>query len=180
MLNRTFTRREAGATLVEVLVSVLVLSFGMLALSGMMVFAVQMPKLSGYRTTAANLASSHVEKIRANLQGFREGHYSTFTSYDGSFNEIDFQPCTFPNCTVNLLALMDDAATKRAARVELPAGGVVTSCDPHPCEEHSMGNIWIMWREPEARSLIDPASSDNCPPNVANPRPRCVYLRFKP
>lgn len=165
----------------EVLVSVLVLSFGMLALSGMTAFAVQMPKLSGYRATAANLASSHVDKIRANPQGFREGHYSTPSSYDGSFNEIGLQPCNFPNCGVDLLALMDDAATKRAARVELPAGGIVTLCDPHPCEEHSMGNIWVMWREPEARSLIDAASSDNCPPSVStNPRPRCLYMRFKP
>jgi type IV pilus assembly protein PilV len=179
---RKRVRREAGATLVEVLVSVLILSFGMLALSGMMAFAVQMPKLSGYRATAANIASSHVEKIRANPQAFRDGEYSTATSYDGTFNEIAAQPCYFPNCSATLLALMDDAATKRAARVELPAGGVLTSCESNPCTEHSMGNIWVMWQEPDARSVIDSGTSDNCPPSVisGNRRPRCLYVRFKP
>jgi type IV pilus assembly protein PilV len=183
MFDRRSAQREGGATLVEVLVSVLILSFGMLSLSSMMAFAVQMPKLSGYRAAAANIASSHVEKIRANPHGFRDGEYSTASSYDGTFNEIALQPCLFPHCSVSSLALMDDAATKRAARVALPAGGILASCDPHPCTEDSMGNVWVMWQEPNTRAVIDAASSDNCPPAVAgftNPKPRCLYVRFKP
>ncbi|TFZ06078.1 type IV pilus modification protein PilV [Ramlibacter henchirensis] len=177
-------RQQTGATLIEVLVSLLVLAFGMLSLSSLMAFAVQMPKLSGYRATAAILASGHVEKIRANRQGFAGGHYATTSSYDGSFNEISAVPCEFPNCTVDSLALMDDAATKRAVRQALPAGGVMTVCDPMPCNGNSMGSLWIMWQEPDTRSLLDPASSDNCPgsviSNYTNPRPRCIYLRFTP
>ena len=174
-------RGEAGATLVEVLVAVLILALGMLSLSTMMAFAVQMPKLSGYRATAANLAASHVEKIRANRQGFETNAYATASSYDGTFNDnIVLQPCHFPNCTADSLASMDDAATKRAVRVALPAGGVLTRCDPNPCTEASLGNIWIIWQEPEGRALLDPASSDNCPANYPNPRPRCLYVRFKP
>jgi type IV pilus assembly protein PilV len=183
MFDRRFAQKEAGASLVEVLVSVLILSFGMLSLSSMMAFAVQLPKLSGYRATAANIASTHVEKIRANPQGFQGGEYSTASSYDGTFNEITLQSCLFPHCSVSSLALMDDAATKRAARVALPAGGILTTCDPHPCTENSLGNVWVMWQEPNARAVIDAASSDNCPPAAAvftDPTPRCLYVRFKP
>lgn len=63
---------QSGATLIEVLVAILILSFGMLSLGAMMSFAVQLPKLSGYRSTATNLASSYVERIRANPIGFQD------------------------------------------------------------------------------------------------------------
>jgi type IV pilus assembly protein PilV len=178
------SRTQSGATLVEVLVSVLILSLGMLSLSSMMAFAVQMPKLSGYRATAANIASSHIERIRANRDGFVAGDYATVSSYDGSFGPLFPQPCAYPTCTVSSLARMDDAATKQWARSALPAGGVLTMCDPHPCTSASMGNIWIMWQEPKTRAGLDPAFSDSCPPpgiaTFVNPRPRCLYARFKP
>ena len=178
MRRTTSPRIESGATLVEVLVSVLILSLGMLSLSSMMAFAVQMPKLSGYRATAANIASSHVERMRANRDGFLAGDYATPLSYDGSFAPLSPQPCAYPTCTVSSLALMDDAATKQWARSVLPAGGVLTKCDPLPCTSASMGNIWIMWQEPKTRGWLDPTFSDSCPPEVTaafvNPRPRCL------
>ena len=171
---------ESGATLVEVLVSVLILSLGMLSLSSMMAFTVQMPKLSGYRATAANIAASHIERIRANRAGFANGDYATASSYDGSYSPLAPVPCVYPTCTPSSLAMMDDTATKQWARSALPAGGVLTSCNPDPCTPDSMGNIWIIWQEPKVRAWIDPASSDSCPTPFVNPRPRCLYARFKP
>lgn len=185
MLNSSSLRSESGVTLIEVLVSVLILSLGILSLSSMIALAVQMPKLSGYRATAANIASSHIERIRANRLGFVGGDYATPSSFDGTFNSLPPpQPCTYPSCTVGSLAVMDDALTKRSARVALPAGGVYTSCDPQPCTAQSMGNIWIVWRELKTRAWLDPFSSDNCPSPVTaaygDVRPRCLYARFKP
>jgi type IV pilus assembly protein PilV len=178
------TRFESGTTLVEVLVSVLILSLGMLSLSSMMAHAVQMPKLSGYRAIAANIAASHIERIRANRAGFESGDYDTASSYDASFAPIAAMSCEYPDCTVSSLATMDDAATKQAARLSLPAGGVLTKCDPSPCTPNSMGDIWIMWQEPQSRAWFDPMSSDICHTSVTaafpNPRPRCMYVRFKP
>lgn len=177
-------RFETGATLIEVLVSVLILSLGMLSLSSMVAFAVQMPKLSGYRATASNIASSHIERIRANRHAFFSGDYATTSSYDGSFTPRASQNCTYPNCTASSLAIMDDAATKQWARSALPAGGVLTKCDPHPCTAESMGDIWIMWQEPSTRAWLDSASSDSCQSSVLaafpNPHPRCLHARFKP
>lgn len=180
MRRRARFGSESGATLVEVLVSVLILSLGMLSLSSMMAFTVQMPKLSGYRATAANIAASHIERIRANRAGFANGDYATASSYDGSFSPLAPVPCAFPTCTPSSLAIMDDAATKQWARSALPAGGVLTSCNPDPCTPDSMGNIWIIWQEPKVRGWIDSASSDSCPTSFVNPRPRCLYARFKP
>ena len=68
--DRFHRRHQGGALLIEVLVAMLLLSFGMFSLGAMMSFSVQMPKLSGYRSTAVNLASSHIDRIRANPAGF--------------------------------------------------------------------------------------------------------------
>ncbi len=179
---------QSGASLIEVLVAILLLSFGMLALSGMMSFAVQSPKLSAYRATAANLASSHVERIRANPSGFSANSYAMAMSYNGTFfSRSDNLPaladCSYPNCTSSTLATMDNAATNRAVRIELPAGGMLLTCDTSPCTKASYGNLWILWQDPSTLATLG-ASSDNCPTSdpawsALSPKPRCLYIRFK-
>jgi len=177
-------RQQIGASLIEVLVAILLLSFGMLSLGAMLSFAVQAPKLAGYHATAANLASSHIERIRANPGGFVAGSYLSALSYDGTFNSVALVDCSYTDpCTESSLATMDNAATKRAVRIELPAGGILLTCDPAVCSSNSYGNLWIVWQEPN-RFLTDPFStSDNCPTQVTgtytNPKPRCLYVRFK-
>ena len=188
------THPQQGSSLIEVLVAVLILSFGMLALGAMLSFAVQMPKLSGYRATATNLAAAHVERIRANPDGFNTLDYTPTPalSYDGTFTALALDPCRHPGdlsdpdvpvCTPSKLAIMDNAATNQALRLALPAGGMILKCDPSPCSttSNSYGNLWIVWQEPSTYAAINPTSSDNCPDDVKNfdPKPRCLYMRFK-
>lgn len=177
---------QIGSSLIEVLIAILLLSLGMLALGVTMSFAVQMPKLSGYRATAINLAASHVERIRANPGGFGNGLYSMPLrplSYDGTNGNIDSVTCSYPNCTELSLATMDDSYTKQAARVQLPYGGMLLTCDTTPCGDNGYGNLWIVWQEPSNWAVLHPASSDNCPVEVTttytDPKPRCIYIRFR-
>ena len=182
-INPRHTSRQSGASLIEVLVAILLLSFGMLALGAMMSFAVQMPKLSALRATAANLAASHVERIRANPGAFRIGSYSSALNYDGTTNVLTLANCTYPNCTEASLAQMDIKATQKAVREQLPAGGMLSTCSTSPCTTGSYGNLWIIWQEPTTYAALNPSSSDNCPATVTstytNPRPRCLYVRYK-
>jgi type IV pilus assembly protein PilV len=171
--------------LIEVLVAVLVLSFGVLALGGMLAYAVQMPKLAGYRATAAQLASSHIESIRANPAGWAAGHYvAAGLSFDNTFDETALAPCTYPACSPAALAARDVAYTNLAARQDLPAGGTLTTCDPAPCTSESFGNVWVIWQEPANGTPITAGDSDNCPTAVTSlklaPAPRCLYMRFMP
>ena len=175
--------RQSGASLIEVLVAVLILSFGMLTLGALLAFAVQAPKLSGYRATATSLASSHVEQMRANPVGFAAGAYESSLSYDGTFNAITKTPCSYPSCTAQDLAAMDIQAIRWAVRTELPAGGVLVTCDTSPCTRSSHGNLWIVWQEPDTLATLNPTAHDLCPVEVTgtytNPKPRCLYVRFK-
>lgn len=174
---------QHGASLIEALVAILILSFGMLSLGAMLSYSVQMPKLSGYKTTATNIATDHIERIRANAGEFSLGTYISNLSYDGTFNNIVLANCTYPNCTSAQLAAMDIAASRRAARVQLPAGGMIVNCDAGVCGANSYGNIWIVWQEPSTSAALNSTASDNCPVEVTgtytNPAPRCLYIRFK-
>ena len=184
-------RHQQGTSLIEVLISVLILSLGMLALGAMLSFSVMMPKLSGYRASAINLASSHIERMRANpghitgsaAGGFNNGDYDKL-SYDGTFNEIELTDCAYPACTESSLATMDNAASQRAVRIALPAGGMFMRRDNiSGATSLTVGNLWVVWQEPSTNATLNPSSSDNCPIEITsvytNPKPRCLYVRFK-
>lgn len=185
--GRFHARHQGGALLIEVLVAMLLLSFGMLSLGAMLSFAVQMPKLSGHRSLAVNLASSHIDRIRANPGGFAD-YEKPLRETAWSFEAIESKNCQYPNCDSALLAAMDDAATRQAVRIALPAGDLLVTCDTAPCNEASHGNLWIVWQEPSTKAALDASSSDNCPAQVKAiytrpqpyPPPRCLYMGFKP
>jgi type IV pilus assembly protein PilV len=112
--------RQTGVTLIEVLVAILILSFGMLSLGAMLGYAVQLPKLSGYRSTAALLAAGHIERMRANSVGFANGFYQETLTYDGTSSVLGLADCAYPICTssnlANTLATMDKAYTNTRRR----------------------------------------------------------------
>jgi type IV pilus assembly protein PilV len=183
----TYFQQQSGASLIEVLVAILLLSFGMLALGAMMSFAVQAPKLSANRATAANLAASHVERMRANPEGFADNSYTVgLNNSSWSFADISLLDCNYSDpCTKSTLATMDIQATRRAVRRELPAGDMEMWCSapsaPNTattCTKASQGNLWIIWQEPSTISLLS-ESSANCPPDLPSAPARCLYIRFK-
>jgi Tfp pilus assembly protein PilV len=169
----------------------------MLAIGSMMAFAVQGPKLSAYRSTASNLAASHVERMRANPGGFASDSYSNALNDSAwSFTAISLTSadCAYPNCTESTLAAMDVQAARGAIRRELPAGDMEMWCSTPAapttavtCTKATQGNLWVIWQEPNTNLLLG-ASSDYCPPDLTStytgyptsPTPaRCLYLRFK-
>ncbi len=177
-----FLWRQRGASLIEVLVSVLILSFGLLSLGAMLGYSVQAPKLAVNRAIAANIASDYIDRIRANPAGFKNKNYQVNSSYTGETQAIALNNCTYPDCTATTLAQMDIAVIQRAARQELPAGGVLMKCESD-CNELDNANLWVIWQEAESAAKLSAAGSDACPSevtdNFTNPAPRCLYVRFK-
>ncbi|MDB5886504.1 MAG: hypothetical protein JWR74_2675 [Polaromonas sp.] len=168
--------------LIEVLVAMLLLAIGMLSLGATMAVAVQMPKLSSFHAAAVNLAASHIDRIRANPGGF-DSYKKPLNESGWSFAPIESNDCVYPECTESSLAAMDDAATRKAVRIALPAGDLLVTCDSATCTRNSHGNLWIVWQEPSTYAVLDPSSSDNCPAQVTQvytlPKPRCLYMGFK-
>lgn len=183
-----YRRYQIGASLIEVLVALLLLSLGMLSLAATLSFAIQMPKLSGYRATATNLASGYVERMRANsgvdgFGGFNSGAYDKSSSYGVATEDLTpLTICKYPQCIATTMANMDLAEMQIAVRAELPAGGLFMERDNNSgVISSTTGNLWIIWQEPDTyAAIVDSSSSDNCPPGVAatTPKPRCLYVRF--
>lgn len=175
--------RQLGASLLEVLVAMLILSFGMLALSGMLAYAVQMPKLAAYRAAATSLAAGHIERMRANKGGFALESYKETMTYNVPLPVVT--KCVYPSCTPNSLAIRDRSETNQAIRDQLPQGGMRMTCNG-PCTDFD-GDIWIIWQEPSTFAALNAASSDECPDPSAtptftgftSPEPRCLHVRFK-
>ncbi|MGE0329797.1 MAG: type IV pilus modification protein PilV [Ramlibacter sp.] len=183
MKNPSSLHRQSGASLIEVLVSMLILAFGMLALGGMLSYAIQMPKLAGYRATAAMIAASHVERMRANPDGFTLNQYKETLSYKQLPSGT---PCEYPDCDATSIALKDKFETQTVLQRELrPLAGMRVTCESDNCALRR-GDIWIIWDEPSVFVGLDMATSDECPdPNVTPtfspftaPQPRCLHVRF--
>lgn len=173
-------KRQGGSSLIEVLVTVLILSFGMLSLSGMLAYAVQMPKMSAYRATAVMLANSHVEKMRANVEGFVAGGYDETMTFNQT---ITGTSCSYPSCDAGGIADKDQYDSNLEIRRELPQGGMRVVCKG-ACSSRE-GDLWVMWQEPSTFAAIDATAADECPDPTAAPtftfavQPRCIHLRFK-
>ena len=192
-MRPTNLSRQLGSSLLEVLVAILILSFGMLALSGMLAFSVQMPKLAAYRATATALAAAHVERMRANPTGYRNGSYSMVMTYpEGSVLDApsaNTTLCLYPNCTADTIADRDRYETRYAIQKQLhPNAGMRVRCTgAAPNCLNLDGDLWIMWQEPSTFASLDAGAADECPDSGATPtftpfgtpKPRCLHVRFK-
>mgnify|MGYP003681077830 CR=1 FL=1 len=67
--------RQSGTTLMEVLVSLLVLSFGMLGMAGVQGVSLRGNQAAYYRTMATTFSGDIVERMRANMTGVDSGGY---------------------------------------------------------------------------------------------------------
>jgi type IV pilus assembly protein PilV len=70
------TQKQRGFTLVEVLIALLVLSFGLLGIANLQLSGVSTSRASFERSQAALLANEIVERIRANLPAATAGNYN--------------------------------------------------------------------------------------------------------
>jgi type IV pilus assembly protein PilV len=168
---------QGGASLLEVLIALLILSFGMLGLSGMLGSAVQMSKLSGYRSSAMMLAAGHVERMRANVEGFKAGAYGENMTYNASIAPAS--ACAYPTCDAAAIASLDKYETNTALRRALPLGGMRLTCDG-ACTSGE-GDLWVMWQEPSTFAALDSSENDECPlpPSSFTIQPRCIHVKFK-
>lgn len=81
---RTFAkgRRQQGFTLIEVMIAVLILGFGLLGLALLQTMNVRFVQSSNYRTHATNLSYEMLDQVRVNRISLRSyaGNYTALTA----------------------------------------------------------------------------------------------------
>ncbi len=117
-------RRSRGVTLIEVLVSLLILSLGLLGVAGLQTSSLRGNQTAYFRSQATAAASDIIDRMRANPQGVANGQYNAVDSAS-----LPSDPnCIDTGCDATKLAAHDiiDWATNTLA--PLPSGaGTVTS-----------------------------------------------------
>lgn len=182
--------RQGGASLIEVLIAVVIMSFGVLALAGMQAFAVAANQNVLAQGMAASIAADFADMMRANPEAFGSavvgvgGKYDLAASFNGDTNVTAVQAaqvCAYPNCTTATLAAYDIAMINARLRANL-RGGTYALIRPTigGVVSPTWGDLWIMWTE--RRNTGDASSEtnfDKCPAAVvsATSQPRCFYMR---
>lgn len=77
---RSGLRKQAGVGLIEVLVSILIASFGLLGLAGLQVASLRFQKVAQFRSAASQYTADIADRMRANVAGAKAGSYLTSTS----------------------------------------------------------------------------------------------------
>lgn len=180
-----------GVSLIEVLVSIVIASMGILALAGVNATAVRYTKMSQYRSTAALLASEMGERIRANKAGLQPVGgvfpYNLTTDFAGqaagpAVPVLTSVPCSSPNaagdsCSVADIAALDLWQWQVQVRSLLPEGSAYISTDL----ANSAVDLYVVWRDPAVASDNAPTAANECINGLnlgADVSVRCSYFRI--
>lgn len=168
------SRSQAGASLIEVLISMFLVAFTMLALLALQTRSIAMQKDSRDRRTAATLVQMFAERVAANYEGFE------LNAYDGlRMNPDDDPPTTVPactNCTNAQLAAADWAVLRRSVRADLPQGLVVVET-PDNQAWISVVVGWADVRREETAVGVDPVCDSI---GITDPLFRCYAANISP
>jgi len=182
-------RRMAGASMIEVLVSIVLASFALLALAGVNAASVRYTKMSQYRATAAQLANDMGERIRANkgvttpaATGYFAGNYDYVEDFaaQGSATTLPAELCNTnaSNCTAAQIAELDVAQWRMMVREQLPEGSIFMR---RQGGEVAM-DLWVVWRDPAVADADEsPALLTECPASLNREGDlsiRCSYFRI--
>lgn len=112
-----------GFTLLEVLIAIVVLSFGLMGLAGIQAVGVKNTHSANLRTLAVQQAYDMADRMRANAAGAAAGSYDAITA------TIPADPgCISSGCSPALLATYDQFVWNTNNLAMLPAGkGTVTA-----------------------------------------------------
>jgi type IV pilus assembly protein PilV len=159
-LHKSPPARSGGVTLIEILVAILILSFGLLGSAGLQMAGLRAALGANQRTTATLLAYDAADRMRANIAAVNAGNYHNYT------------PMQTTNCMQTVgcgpvqMAQHDMYEWGQAIADQLPSGIGIVCRDSSPDDGTSntsqiaagcdgLGNIYVIkiwWLEDRSSS----------------------------
>ena len=150
-----------GFSLLEVLITILVVSLGLLGMAALIISGVRSNNIAHYRSVATKQAEDIADRMRANLAGVTAGAYNDLTA-----NIPTSSDCMATVCSAAQMAAYDHSQWNTANSRLLPGGqGTVNG------NVTAGYTITLMWTEKDMNGESDPG----CPVNT-----RCFAARFAP
>ncbi len=133
--QRSARRRQRGLTLIEVLVSMLVMALGLLGMAALQTTTLRYQLGSSERASIGVLLSDFSERVRANVGASTSGPSANYLRSGSSYTWSDLSaanPPTVPDCetvacTGDQLATYDMAQWLTSVRARLPQGSAIVS-----------------------------------------------------
>ncbi len=153
-----YRRLQAGLSMIEVLVSLTIVAFGVLGLLGLQARALSFQRDSFDRRTAAEMVSQLTERMRANHLGVTGGFYAPpNASYllNTTPTPVAITACAIPTaCTAAELAFRD--WTQWIAEYRQRSPGAAAYLQWVPADARSI-TVSVAWPEPQQVSgVADP------------------------
>jgi type IV pilus assembly protein PilV len=186
-----YSNQQAGFSMLEVMVSIIIFSFGMLALAGLQLSALKYQTGATTRSNVAALSIDIAERLRLNLPGAKQGSYLYTAAYETAKSDnLKVNNCGTA-CSELQRAENDLAEWLNSAQIGLPGGAVNISGNTV-----SGFTSTVMWFDKEmAISDTDPveyeasktcsaalegADARNCCPANTPSGIRCINTYFLP
>lgn len=172
---------QFGASLIEVLVSIVIASIGLLALAGINASSLRYGKLSQYRATATLLVSDLADRMRANfVTPATLAQYSYQVDFAGqaTIGAAPTPACdATAACNATQLAAMDLWQWRKTVRAALPNGGSVFVM---PLVAQNSADVWVAWQDADVAEQVRTGGGLECPNNLSvasDLTVRCMYFR---
>jgi len=192
MLTRRDPARAAldsaarGFSLIEVLVSMFIVSMGILALAGLLQSASRYGKMSELRSTATLLANDIADHIRSNPGGATGNFYNVTNAFPATAaydsRKTPGDQCTAA-CDPDELAYVDLAIWSARALATLPSGTpfIQYNAAGGGGTQNGTVDVWLAWQDPNttADSSTERPTGE-CPAGLkvdTDKSVRCVYLQ---
>ena len=173
-ISRSQRTQQTGASLLEVLIAILIMSFGITGVALLMAATIQYNKTSQYQMVGLQIATQLAESMRANSDGFMADSYAKTGTYSSNVAAASLPSCANTSaCTSSEIASIDKKQIANTLRLALPGG------DFNVQRNGNRADIWIMWMEPTTAASMSMGTA-NCRAaaisGLGDP-PRCLYMR---
>ena len=136
---------ERGLSMIEILVALTIVAFGMLGLLALQARALSVQKDAFHRRQAAELVAQLAERMRANHLAFLAGRY--VLSFDASAEVPSTAPACIAPCTSAQVAARDLDEWRIELRRRIPGAAAYLQWD---AASRSGVAVSVAWPEPQA------------------------------
>jgi len=165
--------RQRGFSMIEAMVSVVILSFGLLAIAGFQVHVLASSAGANFGDQAARLTSDMAERIRANSFAAgrpTESYYSALAKEWAPAGPPPAQDCSKTSCTTWQMGDYDVWAWKTAVASSLPEGKAAI------LEKEGQLRVLVTWKD-NAQFVAPLGVESGCPQSTTRSCQRIVIAK---
>ena len=169
--------RQRGATLVEVLMAMLLMSFGVLAMTAMQAHAIQHSQTTDSRARATLLAHDLADRMRANTAPLGDwGAYDLSAAAASAASAASAAPPSADACQGSAVCSFDEMAAADLAQWQQQLAGSLPQGRGHVRTVGTQADVWVIWDEADTAGA---QAHDSCPAGLSlSAHTRCLYLRI--